>query len=461
MTGVPTMQRAISDLATPAQWADFIRAHPDVTGLDAFIIDVNGNTLGKRVPLADAPKVFTDGVQFSASALFADSRGLGHDVQGMGASDGDPDGSAWPIRGSLCLAPWTRTPTAQVVCEMRHVDTREAYWFDPRGLLADVVRRCRGAGLHPVVACELEFYLVDPRRGAGGGIVLASGTANASPPTRAANLSMDAVEAHAEFLGAVDRAAAAQGVPVCGVVAEYGIGQHEINLRHVADPLAAADHAVLLKRIVKGVARAMGMQATFMAKPFAGQPGSGLHVHVSLADAKGENRLGGPGGEDLLRQAIAGMQAFMYDSIGIFAPNFNSHRRFHGQFVPKTRDWGYNNRSVAFRVPAARGPGRRVEHRVAGADASPHLVMAAILAAALHGITHAMQASAPADGRVDGSTAGDFPDDLLAALERTRGSALLAGYLPRRFLDLFGELKRRECAALLRDIIPVEYDFYL
>src|SRR5487761_2677197 len=140
MTGVPTMQRAISDLAPAADWTDFIRAHPDVTGLDAFIIDVNGR----------------------------------------GTSAGDPDGTALPIRGSLCLAPWTRTPTAQVVCEMRHVDTREPYWFDPRGLLADVVRRCRAAGLHPVVACELEFYLIDPRRGAGGLIRLAASTPNSS-----------------------------------------------------------------------------------------------------------------------------------------------------------------------------------------------------------------------------------------------------------------------------------------
>lgn len=461
MTGVPTMQRAISDLAPPADWAEFIRANPQVTGLDAFIIDVNGNTLGKRVPLADAPKVFTEGVQFSASALIADSRGLGHDVHGMGTSDGDPDGTALPIRGSLCLAPWTLAPTAQVVCEMRHVDTRAPYWFDPRGLLADVVRRCRAAGMHPVVACELEFYLVDPQRGADGRIQPAATTPGAPAPTRAANLSMDAVEAHAAFLGKVDRAAAAQGVPLCGVVAEYGVGQHEINLRHLADPLAAADHAVLLKRIVKGVARSMGMQATFMAKPFAGQPGSGQHVHVSLADADGNNRFGAAGGEELLRRAIAGMQALMYDSIGIFAPNFNSHRRFHGQFVPKTRDWGYNNRSVAFRVPAARGPGRRVEHRVAGADASPHLLMAAILAGALHGVTHTLPETAPAEGRVDGSGAGDFPDGLWAALERTRHSAPLAEYLPRRFLDLFCEMKQRECAALLGDIIPAEYDFYL
>ena len=179
------------------------------------------------------------------------------------------------------------------------------------------------------------------------------------------------------------------------MVAEYGIGQYEINLRHLADPLAAADHAVLLKRIVKGVARSMGMQATFMAKPFARQPGSGLHVHVSLADENGNNRFGDDGGEELLRQAIAGMQALMYDSIGIFAPNFNSHRRFLGQFVPKTRDWGYNNRSVAFRVPAARGPGaaRRTPSRRRRCEPAP--VMAAILRRCCTGSAHGCRRTRP------------------------------------------------------------------
>lgn len=455
------MTEVISANATTADWGDFQRAHPEVSGLDAFVIDVNGNTLGKRIAIADAAKVFTDGVQFSASALLADSRGLGQNVQGMGTSDGDPDGNAMPIRGSLCRAPWTRTPTAQVVCEMRHVETGEPYWFDPRGILAAVVRRCHEAGIHPVVACELEFYLVDPRRGADGRIALAASAPNTDPPRRAANLSMDAVELNALFLNRVETSAATQAVPVCGAVAEYGIGQFEVNLRHVADPLLAADHAVLLKRIVKGVARSMDMQATFMAKPFINQPGSGLHVHVSVADEQGRNRFGGPGGEATLRNAIGGLQALMYDSIGICAPNLNSYRRHLGPFVPRNCDWGYNNRSVAFRIPAAKGEGRRVEHRVAGADASPHLVMASILAGILHGIEQRLEPSAPAEGRAERATDGGFPDGLFDALERMRNSALLARYLPRRFLEAFHELKRKEYAAVMQEIVPVEYDFYL
>jgi glutamine synthetase len=448
-------------LASIDEWQEFARKHPQLTALDAFIIDVNGNTLGKRLAIADAHKAFTDGVQYSSCALIADVRGLGHNVQGMGASDGDPDGTALPIAGTLHLVPWAHASTAQVLCNMRHVEHRRPLWFDPREVLQAVLERCQQKHINPVVACELEFYLVDPRRTENGAIALATLPGRGSPPRRAANLSMDAIEDAAAFLNRVSEAAAAQGVPACGAVAEYGIGQYEINLRHVADPLLAADHAVLLKRIIKGVAQSMGMLATFMAKPFAQQAGSGLHVHVSIADAARVNRFGLEGGETLLQEAVAGMQALMFDSLGLCAPGFNSYRRYLGPFVPTTRDWGHNNRAVAFRVPAAHGSGRRIEHRVAGADASPHLVIAAILAAVLHGVTEHLKPTAPAVGRVQSGPDPTFPNGLLAALERLEHSSLLSTYIPGKFLQLFAELKRKEYAAVIEELFIREFDFYL
>jgi len=454
------MEKDLSPIAPLVEWTDFLSSHPQIKALDAFIFDVNGNALGKRVQVQDVPAVFTDGVQFSACALIADARGLGHNVQGMGATDGDPDGVALPISRTLCMAPWTQEPVAQVICHMRDIEFRRSFWFDPRIILSTVIGRCREAGIHPVIACELEFYLLDPRRAADGGVTLAAAAPGAGPPRRAANLSMDAVDLNAAFLNKISAAAAAQQVPVCGAVAEYGIGQFEVNLRHVSDPLLAADHAVLLKRIVQGVARSMGMQASFMAKPFAHQPGNGLHVHMSLVDEAGNNRFGAPGGEQLLGHAIAGMQALMYDSVGIYAPNLNSHRRFLGPFVPTTLDWGHNNRSVAFRVPSSGPSGRRIEHRVAGADANPHLVLATILAAVLHGIRHRLPATSPVTGKVRGGGV-DFPKGLLAALDRLEKSAVLAEYLPEQYLKLYSELKRKEYAALTAEVFPIEYDFYL
>ena len=448
-----------SKTAPVSDWQEFRTANPDIQAIDAFIIDLNGHTTGKRLPAADGEKLYKDGVMYSACAPNADCRGLGHDAGGMGKSDGDPDGIARPLRGYLQRVPWASTPTAQVVCHMVDAAEGKDLWFDPRVILANVAAQCRAAGLHPVMACELEFYLIDPRRAPDGGIALGA-LPGRTPARRAANLSLEAVDAMAGFLTRVDEAAAAQQLPVCGAVAEYGIGQYEVNLRHVADPVCAADQAVLLKRLVKGVARSLGMEATFMAKPFMSEPGSGLHVHVSIVDEAGCNRFGAPDGEALLRHAVAGMQALMYDSMALYAPNFNSQRRFLGPFVPTSRDWGYNNRSVAFRVPLGQGEARRIEHRVAGADACPHLALAGVLAALLHGITHRLEASAPVEGRVIRSDDADFPSDLLVALDRLEKSSLLAKFIPARYLRVYSQVKRGEFGDLIETIFNREYDFY-
>ncbi len=446
-------------LASVAEWLQFLKNNPDIESLDTCVIDFNANMSGKRLPIADAKKLFEDGVQFSSCALIADSRGLGQGALGLGKTDGDPDGTARPLTGTICRVPWAQTPTAQVLCKMTDVADGASMWHDPRVILSRVLAQCSAVGLRPVVACELEFYLTDPRRDENHRLQPAA-LPGRSHARRPANLSLDAVEEAAEFLDAVNRAASAQGLPVCGSVAEYGIGQYEVNLHHVDDPLLAADQAVLLKRLVKGVARSLGMDATFMAKPYVAQPGSGLHIHASIVDADGHNRFGGPGGNALLEQAVAGMQALMYDSMGFFAPNFNSQRRYLGSFVPTSLDWAHNNRSVAFRVPVSNDSGRRIEHRVAGADASPHLTMAAVLAGILHGITHQLKPSKPLDGKSTKGTDRKFPGDLLIALERLERSTLLKKYFPEKYLHVYAHVKRGEYHELIEDVLIREYDFY-
>ncbi len=448
-----------SKTAPVSEWQQFRAANPDIQAIDAFIIDLNGHTTGKRLPAVDGEKLYKEGVMYSACAPLADCRGLGHNAGGLGKSDGDPDGVARPLHGYLQRVPWATTPTAQVICHMVDATAGEDLWFDPRVILADVVAECRAAALHPVMACELEFYLIDPRRSPDGGIALGA-LPGRTPTRRAGNLSLEAVEDMAGFLSRVDAAAAEQKLPVCGAVAEYGVGQYEVNLRHVADPVLAADQAVLLKRLVRGVARSLGMEATFMAKPFMAEPGSGLHVHVSVVDEAGRNRFGAANGEALLRHGIAGMQALMYDSMALFAPNFNSQRRFLGPFVPSSRDWGHNNRSVAFRVPLGEGEARRIEHRVAGADASPHLALAGVLAALLHGITNRLEATAPIEGRVTRTHDTDFPGDLIVALDRLERSSALAKYIPARYLRVYSEVKRGEYGELIETVFNREYDFY-
>jgi len=450
-----------SALATTGELTCFREANPDIEHLDAFMIDVNGNALGKRLPWGHAEKVFESGVAYSACAPLLDCRGRGHDAGGLGASDGDPDGIALPLPDTLVRVPWTREPTAQVMCAMREFGTRVPLWFDQRVVLEEVIAQCEAAGLRAVVACELEFYLIDRVRNSQGLLQLASHPQTSSAPRKPTNLSMESIEEHSALLGQITSAARSQKLPLFGAVAEYGIGQFEVNLGHVADPLLAADHAALLRRLVRGVARANGVDATFIAKPFKDEPGNGLHVHVSLVDESGQNRFGGVGGTALLQHAVAGMQALMFDSLALFAPNLNSFRRYLGPYVPNTTAWGHNNRSVAFRIPAASGPDTRIEHRVAGADASPHLVVAAVLAAVLHGITHKLVPSLPVDGRKQVGRDPEFPRDLWAALERLRVSSVLSRYFHKRYLEAYSDLKRGELETLLEEISPRELDFYV
>lgn len=438
--------------------AEFIKRHPDTEAVDAFVIDANGHALGKRIPIGDLAALPDSGVQFSACALLADVRGLGQGAAGLGTEDGDPDATGWPVPGTLVPMPWARRPTGQVQLQMRDVKEHQPLWWDPRVLLDSVVQRLRAEGLHPVIACELEFYLVDPASAQQAGDALVPAGVQGRPQ-RAVNLSVDALEHHGELLDAMREAGIAQRLPVASAVAEYGVAQFEINLMHVADPLAAADHAVLLRRVVQGVARQRGLEATFMPKPFLNQPGSGLHVHVSLTDAAGKNLFGAEGGEQLLDQAIGGLQALTTDSIALFAPHFNAHRRFNGPFVPRTTAWGHNNRSVAFRVPVSSAHARRIEHRIAGADSSPHLVLAAVLAGLHHGITHKLGAGKAAPGKVH-EAQPEFSAGLLAGLERFEHSKLLAEYLPARYLAAYAQLKRGEYAAMMNGLLPAELAYY-
>jgi len=405
--------------------------------VDAFVIDINGRPRGKRLPARSWPGVTRDGVGFSASALVLDARGNSQGPLGIGTADGDPDATADPVPGTLHPVPWSKDGVAQSLLAMR--DT----WFDPRAILQAVIDRCRADGLHPVVACELEFYLVPPDMG--------------SPP-RAGHLCLQHLQDHAEFLHALHGALEAQAIPAETLVSEYGPGQFELNLRHTSDPLLAADQAALQRRATEGVARAMGARASFMAKPYARHSGSGLHVHLSMTDAAGRNLFAGEGGEALLHAAIAGMQILHVESMGIFAPSFSAYRRYRpGSFVSLASSWGENSRAVAFRIPRSPPAARRIEHRVAAADASPHLVMAATLAAAHYGIVNRLTPVA---------VAADVPDPLLprtifAALDALERSTLLASYLPVRFPSLFAAVKRGETDDLLADVTPIEHEFYL
>jgi len=414
--------------------------------VDAFIIDINGIPRGKRLATAEW-RGAAPGVAFSASALVLDARGHAQGPLGIGTEDGDPDAFGTPVPGRIVPVPWTHVPVAQSLLSMR--TESGPLWFDSRQILADVVARCHADGLLPVVACELEFYLVAQ---SPDGTPAPPAAPAGHRPASAGHLCPQEIEAFAPLLHDLHAALAAQGIAAGTMVSEYGPGQFEVNLQHGPDPLRAADDAVLLRRAAQGVAARHGLRASFMAKPYADHPGNGLHIHASLVDGHGQNRFGGADGRILLEQAVAGMQALHAESMALFAPSFSAYRRMRGgTFVAASGTWGENSRAVAFRIPPGGSASRRIEHRVACADASPHLVMAAVLAGLHHGITGGLKPTAPVGA----------PNNIFAALDALVNGKGLAGYLPAQFADLFAALKRSETFDLLEYPTPQEYSFYL
>lgn len=450
--------------ATAEEWAAFRQAHPGLSYLDVAVIDLCGNAIGKRLPVDAVPGILEGGTAVCGAMQLVDVIGNTADPMGHGFSDGDPDGLARPLAGGFAPIPWSNGRGAQALCEMCDPESGMPYWYEPRAVLAGVAERFADLGLTPVLALELEFYLIDARRGPMGEPLPAASPLDGRREGEGQVLSLAKLDAFAPVLSHIEAAAHAQGLPVTSMISEYGAGQFEINLAHGADPLAAADHAALLRRVVVGAARDAGYDASFMSKPFPGQTGSGLHVHLSLEDADGN--IFDPareGAEERLGHAIAGLQATMHEAMALFAPNINVYRRFEPDaFTPVTRDWGENNRSMAFRLPVTTaGAQRRLEHRVAGAEANPYLVTAAVLAGVHHGLSKALAPTERASGNAGAEVDASLPLTLRDALASLRAAQVLPGYLGARYCEIYAEVKQAELAAFLEAISPREYDWYL
>ena len=447
----------------PAELSAFLARHPGTRFLDAVTFDLCGTPVGKRYPVRDAAKVWSSGVAFCAGITTLDALGACWDVEGIGFSDGDPDAFSFPIPGTLAPVPW-EDGVAQVLIAPAPPEGAAGWWFDPRTILSGVVARFAEIGLTPVTACELEFYLVDPERDSAGMIAPARSPGGGRDSAAPRVLAFDKLAEWGPLLAEIDAACLAQGVPAGAASAEYGGAQFEVNLGHLPDPVAAADHALMLRRIVKGVARRHGLDATFMSKPFAAQSGSGLHIHLSLADAAGRNALApdrDPGGR-LMGQAIAGLQATTAEAMAIFAPDINAFRRFApNQFVPVNTTWGENNRAVAFRIPGGDPAARRIEHRFAGAEANPYLVMAAVLSGVHHGIARGLSPTPPSTGNAGEVADPGLPLRLWSALDRLEAGTILPGYLGPRYPAAYATIKRSEFEAFMAEVMPREYDWYL
>ena len=447
----------------PAEAAEFMRRYPETGALDAIFPDLSGVIRGKRYPIAELGHVMESGFAIPGSVFMLDTQGESHDPDGIGFSDGDPDCLVKVIPDTLTPVPWAQRPLAQVMVTLIDGDG-EPYYYEPRNVLRRVVQRLSDLGLRPVVAFELEFYLIDRERLPGGGPQPPISPATGRRDFGTQVYGMKTLDAFAEILDDMTRACALQDVPTGAVTAEYAAGQFEINLEHVDDPVQAADDCVLFKRIVQGVAQKHGFQATFMAKPYLARAGNGLHMHVSLLDKAGNNVF--DGGEaiasDTLRHAIGGVLEVLPESMAFLAPNVNSYRRFLPDiFVPTQRSWGFENRSVALRIPAGGGKARRIEHRMAGADANPYLALATLLAGIHKGIAEKIDPGEPWDGNAAEEYDEALPFRPRRAIERLGPTCGLADYMGADYLRAYAACKEAELNSFESQISPLEYAWFL
>jgi glutamine synthetase len=443
----------------------FLAAHPAVRVVDLLLPDLCGVLRGKRVDRADLASIYQRGMFLPGSMFALDVLGGTIEATGLGFDEGDADRACVPLAGTLFPASWMGPSVAQLQVQMLDLD-EAPFYGDPRHLLDTVLERYAARGWTPVVALELEFYFVDPERTAEG---------HAQPPrsrytgrreTRTQINSMADLESVSDILSEIAVTCAEQDVSTGAALAEYGPNQWEVNLRHVKDARLACDQAMRFKRIVKGVAHRNGFEATFMAKPYADKAGSGMHIHVSVEDATGRNIFESEDtlGNDLLKQAAAGLLETMADGMAVFAPNANSYRRIRPEaYVPMNATWGHNNRGVAVRVPASGAVDRRLEHRVAGADANPYLLGALVLAGMLHGMEKKLNAPTAFEGNAytQKLSTPRLPNDWPTALARFGASGFLREYFGERFVRLYELTRRGEMQAFNARPTALDYTWYL
>ncbi len=448
------------DMAEEAR--EFFATNPDIEVLEAFVIDVNGVPRGKWIPRERAIDVLTKGMAMPRSVYALDVWGRDVNAAGLAEGTGDPDGICFPVPGTLSRVTWLSRPTAQVLLQM-YTPEGESFYADPRQVLGNVMKRFTAAKLTPVVATELEFYLIDPVRSALDPVRPPNTRDGRWHTGQTQVLSISELQDFEEVFHGISTAARAQNVPADTTLRENGPGQYEINLNHVPDALAAADYAVLLKRIVKGVARASDLDATFMAKPYGTQAGSGMHVHFSILNEKGENiYVGENGPSDALFHSVGGLLESMGESMAIFAPHQNSYRRLRpSEHAPTYASWGFDNRSAAVRVITASKPATRIEHRVAGSDTNPYLVLAMILSAALAGMKEKLSPGGAISGDDHAVNHEPLPTNWDYALQRFGKSSFAYAALGPKYRSLYTACKQQELSEFSLRVTDVEYDAYI
>ena len=366
-----------------------------------------------------------------------------------------------PDMSTATAAPWTGDWTLQVIHDAFDRDDNPIP-FSPRNVLRRVVQMYRDKGWEPVIAPEMEFFLVARNIDPAKEIEPMMGRSGRPAAARQA-YSMTAVDEFGPVIDDIYDFAEAQGFEIDGITQEGGAGQLEINLAH-GDPIKLADEVFYFKRLIREAALRHNCFATFMAKPIADEPGSAMHIHHSILDIEtGQNIFSGPQGDetDAFFHFIAGLQNHLPAAIATIAPYVNSYRRYvKDHAAPINLSWGRDNRTTGIRIPLSGASARRVENRLAGMDCNPYLGIAASLACGYLGLTEKLRPDEQFKGDAyDGQE--DIPRDLSRALDLFDEADALQAILGEDFGRVYSIVKRAEYEEFLQVISPWEREHLL
>lgn len=430
-----------------------------ISEVECIVPDMAGTPRGKIMPAAKFAE--EQGMRLPEDALLQAVTGDYIDDDRGVLDPADIDIVLQPDVKTLRLMPWAAEPTAQVIHDSFYKDG-SAVEMAPRYVLQRILKLYQDAGWRPVVAPELEFYLVKQNTDPDYPLEPPVGRSGRVESARQA-YSIDALAEFDPFVDEVYDYCEDQGLAIDTLIHESGPAQMEINLVH-GEPLELADRAFLFKRTVREVALRHGMFATFMAKPMEHQPGSSMHIHQSILDAtSGRNIFTRPDGEpsEPFFHYIGGLQKYLPAALAILAPYVNSYRRaarYHA--APINLNWGYDNRTTGLRVPIGDPESRRVENRLAGADANPYLALAVSLACGYLGMRERVPASEPLTGSAYELEFG-LPRTLGEALALLNESEPLSGVLGPRFVAAYTAIKETENDAFMSVISSWEREFLL
>ncbi len=439
---------------------DFLTQTPNIHALRVAAADLNGQPRGKRMPVSGASKALAGGTRFPLSVMNLDIWGGDIENSPLVLESGDRDGVLHPTERGFVPMPWLKTPTAMLPIWM-HYEDGMPFEGDPRQALARVLERYTARGLTPVVATEMEFFLIDD---SGPDLRVPPSPRSGKRRMAGEILSMRVLDQFDAFFTELYDACEAMDIPADTAISESGLGQFEMNLTHVADALKAADDAWLFKLLATGLARNHGFAATFMAKPYVDYSGNGMHMHFSVLDQDGKNVFddGGAAGTDLLHHAIAGCLKSLAPSTLIFAPHANSYARLvPGAHAPTTICWAYENRTSAIRVPAGPPAARRIEHRVAGGDVNPYLSIASVLGAAMNGIEDAIAPPPPISGNAYEQDLPQIPARWQDAIDQFESSEEIARIFDPMLIRNFCLTKRQEVRNVAELSAQEQTDLYL